>query len=67
MKKVSDNYQKKQKVELMKLDSLRINYLIIHFAKFCQLSDSMNNLSKEVLKFYLDVYLMLRDPEIQSN
>jgi len=27
----------------------------------------MNNLSKEVLKFYIDVYCMLKDPEILSN
>ena len=47
----------------MKLENLRVNYQIIHFAKFCGLSDSMNNLSKEVMQFYLNVYLLLRDPQ----
>jgi len=42
----------------------RINYMAIHFAKFCQLSDSMNNLSHEVFRFYIDVLMMLRDPKI---
>lgn len=30
-----------------------INYQIIHFVKFCQLSDNLSNYSKEILSFYI--------------
>ena len=32
-----------------------ICYQIIHFTKFCQISEGMNNLSEEVLRFYLEL------------
>jgi hypothetical protein len=34
----------------------RVNYQIIHFTKFCQVSDKLSNLSKEVLSFYIKVF-----------
>jgi hypothetical protein len=45
----------------MKTEPSSVNYIIIHFAKFCQLSDQMNNWSKEVLQFYMELYLMLKE------
>lgn len=36
--------------------NMRINYKIIHFVKFCKLSDTMNNFSNEVFDFYINLF-----------
>jgi hypothetical protein len=46
------------------LKNMRINYKIIHFVKFCKLSETMNNFSTEVFDWYIDLYQKLRDDTV---
>ena len=52
------NVQRNQKV--------KVSYQIIHFTKFCQLSEGMNNLSEEVLSFYLELWTVVREASMNA-
>jgi len=43
-----------------------VSYQIIHFTKFCQLSEGMNNLSEEVLSFYLELWTVVREASMNA-
>jgi len=61
MKKILNMGRKTQEDEDDKSPHIFLNYKVIHFCKFCQISDQMNNYSIEVFQFYIKMYVMLID------
>jgi hypothetical protein len=45
----------------------KVFFRIIHFTKFCQISDTLSNLSSEVLTFYIDVISSLKENTLNAG
>ena len=62
--RLMEQLEQKQAEAMADLPNMRINYKIIHFVKFCKLSEATNNFSAEVFEFYIGLFTKLRDDAV---